>query len=64
MSPTTTKQPAKSEQIFRSASPATQAIVKDLLNAERSVMHMRRRDDIHVNLVQIVKKHITKSSSS
>ena len=49
---------SKSTQIFQAAPNVTQAIVRDLLNTERTVMHMKRREDIHQKLVQIIKKHI------
>lgn len=55
---------ATSTQIFQAAPKVTQSIVRDLLTAERNVMHMKRREDIHQNLVQIVKKHVTKPSVS
>lgn len=59
--PTAAPNATQSEQVFRSADKTTQAIIRDLLNAERNVMHMKRRDEIHVNLVQIIKKHVTKT---
>ena len=62
--PPTDKPSAKSTQIFEAAPKASQAIIRDLLTAERNVMHMKRREDIHQNLVQIIKKHVTKPTSS
>jgi hypothetical protein len=49
----------KSQQIFKTAAPTTQKLIKAILNTERGVMHMRRRDDIHKDLVQIIKTHVT-----
>lgn len=62
--PPTDKPTATSAQIFQSAPKESQAIIRDLLTAERIVMHMKRREDIHQNLVQIIKKHVTKHSAS
>ena len=59
--PPVTQPATQSEQVFRAADKTTQAIIRDLLNAERNVMHMKRRDEIHVSLVQIIKKHVTKA---
>jgi hypothetical protein len=47
-----------SQQIFKAADPTTQKLIKALLNVERGVMHMKRRDDIHKDLGQIVKAHV------
>lgn len=58
---TPTKVLTASEKLFSAADKTTQAIIRDLLNSERSVMHMKRREDIHMKLVQIVKKHVVKS---
>jgi hypothetical protein len=51
----------RSQQIFKAADPTTQKIIKALLNTERGVMHMKRRDDIHKDLVQIVKTNVTQA---
>lgn len=51
----------RSQQIFKAAEPTTQKLIKVLLNTERSVMHMKRRDDIHKDLVQIVKAQVTQA---
>ena len=58
-SPATTE--TKSQKIFKAADPTTQKLIKALLNTERGVMHMKRRDDIHKDLVQIVKTHVTQA---
>jgi len=62
--PPSDKPTATSTQIFQAAPKVSQAIIRDLLTAERNVMHMKRREDIHQNLVQIIKKHVTKPSAS
>jgi hypothetical protein len=51
----------RSQQIFKAANPTTQKLIKALLNTERGVMHMKRRDDIHKDLVQIVKTNVTQT---
>jgi hypothetical protein len=50
-----------SQQIFKAADPTTQKLIKALLNTERGVMHMKRRDDIHKDLVQIVKTNVSQA---
>ena len=59
--PTPTPTETKSQQIFKAADATTQKLVKSLLNTERNVMHMKRRDDIHKDLVQIVKTQVTQA---
>jgi hypothetical protein len=51
----------RSQQIFKAADSTTQKLIKALLNTERGVMHMQRRDDIHKDLVQIVKCNVTQA---
>jgi len=51
----------KSQQIFKTADATTQTLIKALLNTERNVMHMKRRDDIHKDLVQIVKTQVNQA---
>jgi len=58
---TSTPTETRSQQIFKAANPTTQKLIKALLNAERGVMHMKRRDDIHKDLAQIVKTNVTKA---
>ena len=50
-----------SQQIFKAADPTTQKLIKALLNVERGVMHMKRRDDIHKDLGQIIKTHVNQA---
>lgn len=59
--PTSAPSEMRSKQIFKAANPTTQKLLKELLNTERGVMHMKRRDDIHKDLVQIVKNHINQA---
>ena len=58
---TPTPTETRSQQIFKSADPITQKLIKALLNVERGVMHMKRRDDIHKDLGQIVKTNVTQA---
>jgi hypothetical protein len=51
----------RSQKIFKAADPTTQKLIKALLNVERGVMHMKRRDEIHKNLGQIVKTQVTQA---
>jgi len=59
--PTPAPTETRSQQIFKAADPITQKLIKALLNTERSVMHMKRRDDIHKDLVQIVKTQVSQA---
>jgi len=58
-SPTPTE--THSQQVFKAADATTQKLIRALLNTERNVMHMKRRDDIHKDLVQIVKNQVSQS---
>jgi hypothetical protein len=51
----------RSQEIFEAADQTTRKLIRALLNVERGVMHMKRRDDIHKNLGQIVKTHVTQA---
>jgi hypothetical protein len=62
--PPTDKPTATSTQIFQAAPEVSRAIIRDLLTAERRVAGMITRPDIHQNFVQIIKKHVAKSSAS
>lgn len=59
--PASPRPASKSEQIFRSADPTTQTIIREVLNIERTVMHMRRRDNIHSDVVMAIKRTIPKA---
>lgn len=50
-----------SKDLFKAADPTTQKLIKAMLNTERIVMHMKRRDDIHKDLVQIVKNQVNQA---
>ena len=46
------------QEIFKSASPDYQALIKDVLKEERDVMHLKRRSDIHTRIFEHVKRVI------
>ena len=46
------------QEIFKSASPDYQTLIKDILREERDVMHLKRRSDIHTRIFDIVKRVI------
>jgi hypothetical protein len=58
---TPTPTETRSQQIFKAADPTTQKLIKALLGVERGVMHMKRRDDIHKDLGQIIKTQVTQA---
>jgi hypothetical protein len=47
-----------SQKAFRNARPEIQKIVKEVLQAERQVQHMRRRDGIYQDILRVIKTHI------
>jgi hypothetical protein len=59
--PTPAPSEARSKRIFKAADSITQKLIRELLNTERGVMHMKRRDDIHKDLVQIVKNQVNQA---
>jgi hypothetical protein len=55
-------QPAQGEsrarQIFLSASPVTQTLIRSVLAEEREVQHLLRRPEIHRNILEHVKQEV------
>jgi septum formation topological specificity factor MinE len=50
---------ASSRDIFQAADETTQEIIKQVLAKEREVQHLRRRPDIHKDILAIIKRTIT-----
>jgi hypothetical protein len=46
------------QTLFKEAPPDIQKLARDVLRDERSVMHLRRRSDIHQRLYEHVKRVI------
>jgi hypothetical protein len=46
------KKTTRAKEIFSKASPEHQALIRDILRAEREVINMRRRADIHTKLYE------------
>lgn len=46
------------QQIFKSAQPVYQALIRDILREERDVMHLKRRSDIHQRLYEHIRRVI------
>lgn len=46
------------QELFKSAPPEYQALIRDVLKEEREVMHLRRRTDIHQKIYEHVKRVI------
>ncbi|GAC1467429.1 MAG: hypothetical protein PVSMB11_03010 [Desulfuromonadaceae bacterium] len=53
-----TKKLTRAQELFKSASPEYQALIRDILKEERDVMHLKRRSDIHQRLYEHVKRVI------
>ncbi|MDS4069328.1 MAG: hypothetical protein RKO24_06875 [Candidatus Competibacter sp.] len=48
----------RAQEIFKSAKPEYQTLIREALKEERNVMHLRRRSDIHQRLYDHVKRVI------
>lgn len=48
----------RAQEIFKSARPEYQALIRDILNEERDVMHLKRRSDIHQRLYDHIRRVI------
>ena len=54
--PASPENEARARQIFKQADPDCQAVIREVLLEERSVMHLQRRNDIHTKIYDIIKK--------
>jgi len=48
----------RAQEIFKSAKPEYQNLIREILKEERDVMHLRRRSDIHQRLNDHIKRVI------
>ncbi|MFO1432243.1 MAG: hypothetical protein U1F76_19225 [Candidatus Competibacteraceae bacterium] len=48
----------RAQEIFKSAKPEYQTLIRDILKEERDVMHLRRRNDIHQRLYEHIRRVI------
>ena len=53
-----TKKLTRAQELFKSAAPEYQTLIRDILKEERDVMHLKRRSDIHQRLYEHVKRVI------
>jgi len=54
-----TKAPiTRAQEIFKSAKPEYQILIRDILKEEREVMHLKRRSDIHQKIYDHVRRVI------
>lgn len=53
-----TKKLTRAQELFKSATPEYQTLIRDILKEERDVMHLKRRSDIHTRLYEHVKRVI------
>ena len=49
---------SRAKQVFSTAKPEHQALIKDILREEREVINMRRRSDIHTRLYEHIRRLI------
>lgn len=57
-SETETRKLTRAQEIFKSAKPEYQALIRDILKEERDVMHLKRRSDIHQRLYDHIRRVI------
>lgn len=50
--------PTRAQELFRSAKLEYKELIRDFLAAEREVMHLKRRTDIHQRLYDHIKRVI------
>lgn len=48
----------RAQEIFKSATPEYQTLIRDVLKEERDVMHLKRRSDIHQRIYDHIKRVI------
>lgn len=48
----------RAQELFKSAKPDYQSLIRDILKEERDVMHLKRRSDIHQRLYDHIKRAI------
>lgn len=46
------------QEIFKSAKPEYQTLIREILKEERDVMHLKRRSDIHQRLYEHIRRVI------
>lgn len=49
---------SSAQEIFKSAKPEYQTLIRDILKEERDVTHLQRRNDIHQRLYDHIKRVI------
>lgn len=54
--PSPTANPAR--EIFNTADATTKELIKAVLQQEREVQHLKRRPDIHKNILDILKRTV------
>lgn len=52
------RQLTRAQVTFKAAKPEYQALIRDILNEERNVMHLKRRSDIHQRIYDHIKQAI------
>lgn len=54
----TSRSLTSAQEIFKSAKPDYQTLIRDILREERDVMHLKRRSDIHQRLYEHIRRVI------
>lgn len=53
-----TKSLTRAQEIFKSAKPEYQTLIRDILKEERDVMYFKRRHEIHQRLYEHIRRVI------
>lgn len=53
-----TKKLTRAQEIFKSAKPEYQTLIRDILKEERDVMYFKRRHEIHQRLYEHIRRVI------
>ena len=56
--PTSNPNETRSQQVFKAADPTTQELIKELLGEERKVIHMKKKQEIHVKFTDLIKRNV------
>jgi hypothetical protein len=49
---------SQAKEVFSSASPENQGLIKEILREERDVQHLQRRSDIHARIYDHIRRLI------
>jgi hypothetical protein len=52
------KKLSRAQEIFKTAKPEYQELIRDILKVERDVMHLKRRPEVHQRIYEHVRRVI------